>query len=89
MNPSTSTARGLLDEIDLTGLDQNTLTDDFQVCKHVSFSLLSPIISAGARPALPIGVAPESMFDCLQSSIDSNSVLSDFASSLLVHYSPL
>ena len=39
LNPSTSTARGLLEEIDLAGLDQNTLTEDFQVCKHVSFSL--------------------------------------------------
>ena len=39
VNPSTSTARRLLEEIDLTGLDQNPLTEDFQVCKHVSFSL--------------------------------------------------
>ena len=28
-DPSTSTARGLLEDIDLTGLNQNTLTDDF------------------------------------------------------------
>ena len=39
VNPSTSTARGLLEEIDLTGIDQNTITENFQVCKHVSFSL--------------------------------------------------
>ena len=78
-NPSTSTARGLLEGIDLTDLNQNTLTDDFQVCKHVSFLLSFLIISAGARLVLLIGVAPESMFDCVQSSIDSNSVLSNFA----------
>ena len=38
-NPSTSTAREILEEIDLTGIDQNTLTEDFQVGNHVSFSL--------------------------------------------------
>ena len=62
-NPSTSTARGLLEEIDLTGINQNTLTEDFQVGKHVSFFSFPSIISSGARSVLPIGVAPESMFD--------------------------
>ena len=38
-NPSTSTARGILEEIYLIGIDQNTLTEDFQVGNHVSFSL--------------------------------------------------
>ena len=37
-NPSTSTTRGIIEEIDLAGIDQNTLTEDFQVGDHVSFS---------------------------------------------------
>ena len=64
-NPLTSTARGLLEEIDLTGIDQNTLTEDFKVGYHVSFFSFPSIISLGARSALPIGLAPESMFDCM------------------------
>ena len=64
-NPSTSTARGLLEEIDLTGNDKNTLTEDFQVGNHVSFFSFPLVISSGARSALPMGVAPESMFDCM------------------------
>ena len=39
-NPSTSTARGIIEDIDLTGIDQNTLTEDFQVGDHVSLFFL-------------------------------------------------
>ena len=35
-NPSTSTARGCHEDIDLTGIEENTLTADFQVGRHVS-----------------------------------------------------
>ena len=64
----------LLEGIDLSDIDKSTLASDFQVGHHMSlllFFVLMPDISSGARLALPIGVAPESAFDCMQSSSDS------------------
>ena len=67
----------LLEGIDMSDIDKSTLASDFQVGRHVSllfFITLMSNISSGARPALLIGVAPESAFDCMQSSSDSISV---------------
>ena len=63
----------LLEGIDLSDIDRSTLASDFQVGHHGSlllFVVLMCGISSGARLALPIGVAPESMFGCMQSSLD-------------------
>jgi hypothetical protein len=37
-----------------------------------SFQFLLALILSGARPALPLGVAPEAIRGCLQPFIDSN-----------------
>ena len=63
----------LLKGIDLYDIDRSTLTSCFQVGHHVSlllFVVLMCGILSGARLALPIGVAPESMFGYMQSSLD-------------------
>ena len=43
---------------------------------------------SGARSALPMGVAPESMFGCMQSSIDSISALFYLTLLLLFFFKP-
>jgi hypothetical protein len=43
----------------------------FDLRKNIFFFLMTGFLS-GARPALPMGVAPEAMMGCLQPIIDSN-----------------
>ena len=74
VNPSTSHPSLALEDVDLSDLDETTLSADFQVGRHVSLFPYFPITLSGARSALPMGVASESMFDCSQSSLDSISV---------------
>ena len=71
VNPSTARPSSAFEDVDLSDIDETTLTADFQVGRHVScFPFILLTISSGARPALPMGVDPESTFDCTQSSLD-------------------
>ena len=65
MAPSSSTRpEHTFDNIDLSGLDETTLTVDFKVGKHVSIFYFDFTLGlSGARSALPMGIAPESMLD--------------------------
>ena len=71
LNPLSAIPCSFLEGVNLSDINETTLTADFEVGRNMSFYSFH-YMSSGARSALPMGVAPKSMFGCMQPSIDSN-----------------